>query len=256
MNQENKKNEIKYPNLEFFNKLADVESINFEVFIGNTPEEEDLCNLILSFSLIYNDFKDLLYGFDLLEKRKPKICFSKYSGQYLGIRFHFKRLIESLFFELAQLIKEEKKTICSEGFQKILRFINKENKKNWDIIFKFADNQFENNFLTILGRVRNNISFHYLKPKALKIGYKKHFDKKTRSREVACVSRGEALISTRFYFADAAINGWYEEYIPNPEKFEKNIEIISKKTIMSLYDIIESFIETKGGAWYKENVDE
>ncbi len=251
-----KTKKCKYSALEDFDELADVESVCPEIFIGESEEAESLCNLILSLALIYNDFKDLLYGLILLKRRQPRNCFSKYAGQYSGISYHINRLLHSLFCELAKLICDHQDTIRSRDFKKILGSLSKENKMHWETIVKFAQGEHDNNFLDTMIKIRNNIAYHYHQPKVLKQGYRKHFDKREHARSVACVSRGNTLASTRFHFADAAVSGCYEIYLTDKETFTKNTEAIFQGIIKTLYTIIINFIQIRGGAWHKEKVDE
>ena len=96
--------------------------------------------------------------------------------------------------------------------------------------------------------IRNNIAFHYYQPKFLAGGYHEFFSKKDiPANQNAFISRGTSLQSTRFYFADAAVEGCFEKYIGKEKagRLRPELNKLSETLVQALYDIITGFIQIR-----------
>jgi hypothetical protein len=244
-------NNIKLPGYE---KLAKLQYFTPNVFILNNKKEQEVCNFILMLSLIYNDFKDLLWAYFYMEKCKlPTISHpTSYSGQYGGINWHITRLFHSLIFEFTKLIKENSTVLDHPLFIKTIQQIHKENKNNWNWLVSFAkgENIDENDkkLHEISRLIRNTIAFHYYQPKFLYSGYECFFLKKDNpTNQNAFISNGVSLETTRFYFADAAVEGCFQRIISKEDVkiLNRTLKDITEKIGKTLHNIIISFIQLR-----------
>jgi hypothetical protein len=226
---------------------------NTKVFQTSEKSEQEVCDFVLMLALIYNDFKDLSWAYVQMSKCKSPTSDTpnSYQGQYAGIKFHLTKTFHSLIFEFAGLIRKNPDVINHPLFVKTLKKIGKENKNDWTNLLSFARGEADEE-LTELYEVscliRNNISSHYHQPKFLSMGYNYYFSKKdTPSNSHAFVSAGESLEATRFYFADAAIQGCFEKNISREKANKLNLTLknVSEKINKSLNNIITSFIKLR-----------
>ena len=56
---------------------------------------------------------------------------------------------------------------------------------------------------------------------------------------------------TRFFFADAAVQGCFESLTGGKEEIADKLGDLSTSINMALYNLIESFIQARGFAWRK-----
>jgi len=165
--------------------LANFESFDPLVFEADGTVSQDVCNFVLTLSLIFNDIKDLVYAHLTLQTQKPIGSFriSRLWGAYNGIELHLLRLMVGLFHEIIDLIKRSDKAITDPFFQSVLTSISKQEREIWYSLVSVAQGKqtttLENHFALF---VRNKLIFHY-DPKEIYWGYHNFFCSGTHGAE-------------------------------------------------------------------------
>jgi hypothetical protein len=215
-----------------------------EIFVGQSMDEK-VSEVLLSMAVFFNDLRDLeLLNKIILQdedKIPKKIC--KEFGQFNGIRLFIAKLYYAFIFEFIDLIKVNIGAISSDEFSKIISKLRKPVRNCWDEIL-FEINK-PSKFIITLEKLRHNTAFHYYKPKLLMRGYKKFF---LEWENTPYLSQGTGIADTRFYFADAAIQGARNIILENnisKEDWEGAVSNFIKKIWLVLLSIMLSFITSK-----------
>lgn len=245
--------------LEGINDLADLESFDPAVFIADEVVSQNVCNFVLTLSLVFNDFKDLVYGHITLEKYKPQGSFviSRHWGSYGGLKGHLFRMMIALFFEFMKLLNENTKVLNDPFFQSVLQHLTQNERKTWSSLVCAAQDQYTD---TPIGnfalRVRNKMAFHY-DLKEIQSGYQNFFASGSYGTERAFISRGDNMAETRYYFADAAARGYLMKNFKG-----KDADKLLEDTVFHLHyltpvlmQIIHFFVQKRGYAYRLENED-
>jgi hypothetical protein len=210
-------------------ELAQLETFDPIAFQADETVSQDLCNFILALALIFNDCKNLIYAYLVTAELLPegKFVRNRLWGTFSGVQFHVFRDIIALLHELFNLIHKNEYLLQGPFFKSVIHQIDKPAKKAWNTVVSVALGDMPTDALgkTLL-LVRNKISFHY-DGKAIFVGYKHHFLKSNQLTERAFISRGNSMQESRFYFADAAAQG-YLRSIVNQDNIE---ELIMKMQI-------------------------
>ena len=149
-------------------------------FTSLDKEEQKVCSFVLTLALVYNDFCDLLWVFDLHLKNPPDSkapVISTERGHYVGMQLHAMRLIYSLFRETMYLIKGREEVVSSKMFQSVVQSLGKEDKKYWAALVAAALGQTSEaaEFNKFLEAIRTKLTFHYVVLDPLMDGFKQHF---------------------------------------------------------------------------------
>jgi hypothetical protein len=92
--------------------------------------------------------------------------------------------------------------------------------------------------------------FHY-DPKGIFNGYKRQFLHPQRPQDRAFISRGRSMNASRFYFADAAVEGYFRDMVGESEI--SNLSLKVHETVESLnfalLGIVDQFIQQRGFAY-------
>ncbi len=196
----------------------------------DTKDNEDFKEIILTFSLMFNDLKNItivndsmmeLYSID------KKDLVSGNNGEITGISYYMARLLFGTLHESLQYLKEKRKILESSEFTKLIKDLSADDSMRWKLVCCIA---FENEITTddfrsdfiyqtkdiidLLKSIRNNVSFHYQTKKRLADGYRNFFYKKeiNKSNKFALRSlQKTSFLDTRYYFADGAIEGYFSE---------------------------------------------
>lgn len=241
------------PDLPGCEKLASLQYFTPKAFHIDDKGAQEVCNFVLMLALINNDFKDLLWAYNQMEgcRRNDSLPLTAYNGQYAGIKGHLTRLTHSLFFELAKLIQENPQALNHTLFIETIKKVHKKNKEHWDQLVSYATSNKDQSLKELRDMsclIRNNIAFHYYQPKFLAGGYQEFFSQNSNpANQNAFISRGNSLQSTRFYFADAAVEGCFEKYIGKEKagKLRPALNHLSESLVQALWDIVDSFIQLR-----------
>jgi len=236
--------------------LEELESFDNEVFIGNDTVPQEVCNLILSLAIIFNDYRDILHINEIIMLKKPDGVFkiSRVHGAYGGIQFHIIRELIRLTRELIDLVSENKRVIESPYSRSIIQILKGKDREAWDAIEDIAFGKLNKTKLGVfILQIRNQVSSHY-SPKAISKGYNHYFRSNGLINKRAYISRGSSAYYTRYYFADAAIQGCFEQYLAvfeGDDYIKEAISLIGNLTT-PLMAIINGFLVKRGCIFRKE----
>lgn len=233
--------------------LAPISEFDPKVFISQSPQDQIFYGFVLALACVYNDYKNVLWGLEQLQKcgEEKNNARTAYNGQIRGYHIYLRKQAYSIGYELLVLIKENKALIESESFEKLRKKMSIAHRDDWDDIVLTALNKRVDNgsFVGFLRSIRNNVGFHYSYDskglKKLTEGYKTSFwGKSGELIQRAAISRSNWMARSRFYFADAAVEGVLKNC--NPEKQKVDIQKFSEKICRVLYNTVELFISTRG----------
>lgn len=137
----------------------------------------------------------------------------------------------------------------SSIFQNTIKYVSKENRQCWDDLLEAATNanqQSSGQFNQFLNIIRNKLAFHYADLQRLRKGYKRKFFNTSSGEQLmpAFVSRGNNMQTTRFYFADAAMEGVLDNELEGKEEeFENKILEYARDINLSFFQIIDRFVQ-------------
>ena len=236
-----------------------LESFDSSVFIAEDKQEQAVCGFVLMLALIYNDLRDIMFLLNLHLKDEPKIPknISTEAGHYAGLNLHGIRLIQMSIYETLYLIKGRQATIDHPLFQSTIQALGKKDKQCWSDLINAATNKPDqeiNQFREFLDTIRDKITAHYVGIDQLVQGYKLNFfDRADQKPLDAYISRGSKMSESRFYFADAAVQGLVKTHLTeNENEFRDKMREYVGNINRAIYSIVEKFINNvRGAAWVK-----
>ncbi len=238
------------PYEELISELAPLETFDPKAFISDDNYPQDLCDFVLCLALAYNDFRDVVLAQVLLNEvdNAPKEVPSTRLGQNVALRQTVMRVQVGFIHELLKLLEANKHVIGGPSFNKVFKQMGKEAKQAWTSIYDVVKGKSPNDKLArVLVRIRNKISFHY-DARELAKGYISHFTR-DHPTEKAFISRGGMLKRTRFYFADAAIEGCFNLRVTPDD--DEVIEFLFgggnllNEVNLAIYEIVTRFIQLR-----------
>lgn len=230
--------------------LPAIESFDPSAFTANEEYSQDFCDLMLTLALFCNDLRDLILFHSLTCEAKPEcqnnqIC--DINGQYHGLIHFIIRNYILKIKELSQVLGSNKSIISSREMDKVLAKLSKPMQKKWISIIDslIGVNKSNEQFLKMLERIRHKISGHY-EPGEIAKGYKAMFIENHESCE-PYISRGKIVSKTRFYFADAASQGYYVKKMNDLEcnNFENKLLDIIKEIADVLWYLVPRYINLR-----------
>jgi hypothetical protein len=178
------------------------------------PKGDDpFAMFMLALAVVFNDHKGLFLLSDGIDSLKPPDGeISAHAGEWHGLNMQIYRLRIGMFRELFTLIETFLTEANGPQMQRILKRIPPGARVHWEDLVRVALDKggvSDKKFKTILVKIRANLSFHYYQPKQLVAGYRRHFfeSEVQPGNAHAYASLGKNMERTRFYFADAAIQG-------------------------------------------------
>jgi len=247
---------FRLPGLE---KLAELKSFDPTVFLSEDKMEQEVCNLVLSLAVVYNDLKDLIWVHYHLGKARPKADekITRYMGEYSGLNLHARRLIFSALHELVVLITNNKRSIDHKLFQRCVQQIPTRARDSWNALVSFACGEKSEHFAKgVFDAVRNKVAFHYDDTKAINLGFRLRFTNEfiPNTDKIPYVSSGRTTQESRFYFADALIQAYIDKKISadNSNSFDKEFMECLSNTNNSLHLLVEHFIYVRKGSFRVE----
>jgi hypothetical protein len=234
-------------------QLAPLQTFNPRAFVGDDNAPQELCNFILTLTLIYNDCKNGIFSNLLLTNLKPTGIPepSQDWGTYGGMKVHLLRLHFALIHELLRLVLNNEKTIKHPFFLSVIKLLPKRVKESWTaIVAASLEKQTTSSLNKALLMIRNKVSFHY-DPKELYRGYRYHFFQNSKPTELAYVSRGSSMKYSRLYFADAAAEGYLLSQIEGKDAGEllNRLADITGDVNQAIMQIVDRFIQKRGYAY-------
>lgn len=233
--------------------LAPLQTFSQEAFVGDDNVPQDICNFVLALALIYNDCKDGIFSNLILAESKPsgKFKLSPPWGAYNGIKVHYLRLNIALIQELLNLIEENQRTIKYPFFKSVVQQLSNKDRASWNELVNAALQKRTSNPLNkFLLMIRNKVSSHY-DPKELYKGYRYHFFRSGASSEPAFISRGTSMQRSRFYFADAAADGYLQSQAvkEDPNELMSRVADLTSNINRAIMQVVNHFIQKRGFAF-------
>ena len=232
--------------------LESLQTFDPVAFEGDDKVPQRLCNFVLALALIYNDCKNMTYAGTLLKEcRPPGPEKTAVWGTYAGTDRHLFRLMISSVHELFNLIKDHEDVLSHEFFVKVIKRLPQPSRESWASLTSAATGATpKDEFGHMLLRIRNKIVFHY-DPKEIFRGFKRQFLGKARLQDRAYISRGLSMAASRFYFADAAVDGYFQEMVGEDEvkQLSAKIHDVIESLNWALLSLVDRFIQQRRFAY-------
>ncbi len=213
----------------------------------------NLDNFFLILGLIFNDIKGLITFDNLIEEnyRRPEDDeVSAHAGEFNGIRIQINKIIIGTIAEFIVFLEKNQDITSSIKFQLFLKKINNEDRERWYDLIRVSSGKYttsENEFSSIIKRIRSNVAFHYDQSlKELRKGFLKSFfseSKNLKQHKKAYYSLGVKMRSTRFYYADAAIDDYIRSLLK--EEYFKTVTKIVNDMNHSINALMGEYLKTK-----------
>jgi hypothetical protein len=224
---------------------------------GETPARRDYYGFVLALAVAFNDLKGLNWWLHQLNKGKPDpwAPVSAYLGEVNGLISHVQKLTFGIFVELLVLIQEQRELIASPDFQALIGRTTAKAQESWHDLVGVAGGTVRvgDEFRSLAGqfqRIRAAGIYHYKDMRGILRGYETFFaSEPTKFNRTAYFSAGNALERSRFYFADAAVQG-YSVRVTEEAQVPLNIvntfvERFVPRMNRALRLIVEEFIKTR-----------
>jgi hypothetical protein len=233
--------------------LESLQTFDPAAFAGDENVPQKLCNLVLALALIYNDCKNTTYAAVLLKECKPagEPETNAVWGTWAGTEWHLFRLMISAVHELFILIQDHQDVLNHEYLVKVVKQLPPASRKSWESLTAAASGATpKDDFGRRLLQIRNQTVFHY-DPKGIFRGFKNHFLAPTRKQDRAFISRGISMGASRFYFADAAVEGYFREIVGKDElrQLSTKIHDVVDSLNFALLGLVGQFIQQRGFAY-------
>lgn len=235
--------------------LATLETFDPNAFLADEKVPQELCNLVLAFSLVFNDLRDLYFASLLVDDCKPSGApeYNRKWGHYAGLNSQVIRLIMGTVHELLNLIDEQQESLNHPFFRDVEMSLPASQRSDWREVVKIARGESSYKLGKLLLRIRNNASFHY-DPTAIHRGFKNHFITSKDGVKRAYLSRGGSIQGSRCYFSDAAVEGLINNIAGSaPDAYATEFKKMLEMVCYPLVLIVTSFIQKRGFAFRAEN---
>lgn len=175
--------------------------------------DDRFASFMLALALVFNDLKGVALFAQWLEPSRPtRPEISQHAGQWRGLDLQLHRLAVSLVRELLTLIEAFKDQATGERLKALLTSADPKVRRDWRDLVSVATgsgDESDTQFARVVEQIRHNIAFHYYQPKRLVAGFRGFFfdNQQSAANEHAFCSFGRNMEETRFYYADAALEG-------------------------------------------------
>lgn len=238
---------------------AGLETIDPMVFMAGGEISGDACAFVLALAAIFNDAKDIGYGLTCIQEAPPsgRPCRTRAWGQYSGLELHLYRQLFGLLHELLVLLHKNETVLQEPAMKSVVRKMSPKGRLAWDRLVGASHGKKPDDPLTrSIMLARHQVAFHYDAAQIAR-GYRAHFTGDTKEDDRAYLSRGACMRSSRFYFADASVQGFMRNVATSggwDELVEKSHEIFDNLN-HALMDFITTFILERGGC-FRATADE
>lgn len=232
-------------------KLASPQNVDPKAFLSDSKVSVEVCALVMALALFFNDLRDAVYAYLILMENKPGEKFQRTVewGNHTGMQIHLIRYHLAVLHELFKLIRSNSKILEDPFLKEVLRNLSKQSKRGWETLVTVSlGGTGTGSLAQALVKLRNNITFHY-EAKAILSGFERHFLQDGASKEVAVLSRGDSIASTRFYFADAAAQGSIQMRVDEKDKLFQEVHLITREAMPIVGEIVSLFVTKRGYAF-------
>jgi hypothetical protein len=235
-------------------QMAPLEAFEPGAFTESAEVSRPLCDFVLALAVIYNDFKDVLMGHELLssveigDRRRPTPQLALHNGVRNGLL----RIQAAVVHELIALIKRSEGVLSEPFFERLERQLSTGGREAWRTLRDIAlDRSSADPLAKVLLLVRHKVAFHY-DAEQIGLGFRYAFvSPKTHGEPLLC--RGTSLAATRFCFADAAAQSYVAQKAQSAEakEFLEGKSQLLHRLHHALFEIVTRFIQARGYAWRK-----
>lgn len=202
----------------------------------------------MTIGCIYNDLKDLnLIYLDIVNKSElPDFKVDPYTGEYAGLKNHLLRLIISTLFEALEFLEKNRELMDYDNFKKLLASAPWQIREIWQELREATldKNAKGSKFKKLLCQIRANVTYHYFQSaNVLRNSYIEFFTSRSKNKlnDYAYYSAGENMQTTRFYYADAAIDEYLSSIYVKSENFEKELlNLMDKLHVVFRYILVNN----------------
>jgi hypothetical protein len=232
-------------------ELAPLRNFQPEKIIGKVGEDRTAM-FVLALAFAFNDLKGLLLFREAVLPARPSNVgqVAPEPGEWEGIGLQLHRLLVGHLHELLLLIETFADVASGDEFRAILKPAPVKIQREWEGLVRVATgtgSARDATFSKILERIRHNAVYHYYQPKMLVSGYRQHFyvSAPRKANQFAYVSLGKNLQRTRFFYADAAVEGALTELVGTmgTKKFNKVLLEAIKGVKHALQYVVSQYLE-------------
>jgi len=232
--------------------LGPLQSFDPSALCANDEYPKELCDFIIALAVAHNDFTDILYAVSLVNSPDGKTPGQRNRAWALrcGISIHLTKARAALFYEIAQLIRENKNVLDNVALAKIIQRMPKKHRQSWESIVEGAlSARARNTPLTrLLGSVRDKTAAHF-DAQQLGIEYRRRFAGEANDNRPPLISRGNEALASRFYFADAILETMLDRLDPeSSESFARGTHPVINQTDAAIFFLVTGFISARS-AW-------
>jgi len=214
---------------------------------------------VLALAAVFNDLKDIGYGIEILSGQRPAgdSNVSRLWGNYCGVEMHLYRNLFGTLHEAFKIIQKNRIVLDDEYYSEIVRVMSRPGRSHWATFIEVAlGAEPSDAFGRCLHRARNKVAYHY-DPKAILQGYRSHFKGGARQGSRAFISRGNNMRSTRFYFADAALQGYMENvaHVGEVDELLRDTFEAFDHLNQAISEFVELFVQKRAGSFRVERED-
>jgi len=233
--------------------LAPLHYFEPNIFFGSTDEDERICGFSLALALYSNDAKVLLgLTIQMIDQAPDFKTICEELGEYTAQKNYLHRLVYAHLHELHYILSQHHETVSKIPlFKKVLTNMSKGSRRNWDELVKMSLDK-NDSMKSWLKNVRDGLGFHYVRHSHLLDGYRKWSEQlkpggKSERQEGAYISAGKSVKTTRYYFADAAVDAWMGEELKSFPDPSGSLVHLMERNVIAISGFINSFVNTRGG---------
>jgi hypothetical protein len=212
---------------------------------------------MVALAAIYNDMKDLVaLSYEMRATLPNGKDSSVAAGEWRGRQSTLHRFKIGVLYELLVLIKKKKSVVKLNEFEEILQTMEPEHRGEWSTIADVALDRGGADSSSLrkrLAYIRNNAAFHYWALHEIGKAWKQFFQDaaKTEFNRTAVYCLGNSMETTRFHFADAAMQA-VARCSPTGRSSSDGgpdqIDEVAKKVNVALRFLLEKFLERRNAA--------
>jgi hypothetical protein len=228
--------------------LAPLRTLDPAAFQPDAQCPKDVCDLVLSLALAFNDFHDLLVTHDILNGVWPTDDSTPTPelGEFNGFSYHLFRAHLATLHELLNLLQKNSSLLADRSLAAVVKKLQPKAKIAWSSVVGVATgtNSEASDLTKFLIFARNKVAFHYSR-KEIGGGFRTAFVGTGRQ---PYVSRGNTLATSRFFFADASAEDYMRMKANDlgvPDTFTAAIDLIRDVTF-AVHQVVFTFIKMRG----------
>jgi len=184
---------------------------------------------------------------------------SGHNGELAGIRLQMIKILYATIHEALVFLGESEQICASKLFQQLVQKTSDGTQLVWEMLRKIANGQstdderfkeFEE-LREFLVKARNNVGFHYQTRKQLIAGFRRFFEKgitgmPETSRQWAYRSTKSEFNQSRYYYADAALQGYYVNLFgdekSNKERNDETFRLLNL-IVYAIHDLLRQYYD-------------